>query len=141
MTQHESYFPSKYTQKTLQIVVPYYQTSQSGEQGASTQCLHAHEPQAKGWGWGLCYPKLLSTAQVLKICIFLQQAQSSVPQLIVKAEAQPGQSLSHYLRPSFFFSFCFLRTMSILRSFHMLLRSLMGRLPTYFPATKEQEMV
>lgn len=38
-----------------------------------------------------------------------------------------------YLRPSFFFSFCFLRTTSRFRSFHMLLRSLMGREPTYFP--------
>lgn len=38
-----------------------------------------------------------------------------------------------YLRPNFFFSFCFLRTTSRFRSFHMLLRSLMGREPTYFP--------
>lgn len=43
-----------------------------------------------------------------------------------------------YLSPSFFFSFCFLRTISILRSFHMLLRSLMGRLPTYFPVAGTQ---
>lgn len=42
-----------------------------------------------------------------------------------------------YLRPSFFFSFCFLRTTSRFRSFHILLRSLMGREPTYFPVETE----
>lgn len=42
-----------------------------------------------------------------------------------------------YLRPNFFFSFCFLRTTSRFRSFHMLLRSLMGREPTYFPMGME----
>lgn len=42
-----------------------------------------------------------------------------------------------YLRPNFFFSFCFLRTTSRFRSFHMLLRSLMGREPTYFPVRME----
>lgn len=46
-----------------------------------------------------------------------------------------GRGADHrpYLRPNFFFSFCFLRTTSRFRSFHMLLRSLMGREPTYFP--------
>lgn len=46
-----------------------------------------------------------------------------------------GAGANHrpYLRPNFFFSFCFLRTTSRFRSFHMLLRSLMGLEPTYFP--------
>lgn len=64
--------------------------------------------------------------------------QLGFPTNICEKELAPGwvgAGANHrpYLRPNFFFSFCFLRTTSRFRSFHMLLRSLMGREPTYFP--------
>lgn len=48
-------------------------------------------------------------------------------------------SLLAYLSPSFFFSFCFLRTISKFLSFHVLFRNLMGLLPTYLPASIQKK--
>jgi len=45
-----------------------------------------------------------------------------------------------YLSPNFFFSFCFLRTTSRLRSFHELFLNLMGLLPTYLPKDKDKSV-
>lgn len=39
-----------------------------------------------------------------------------------------------YLKPSLFFSFSFFFTASYPRSFHVLFRNLIGRLPMYFPS-------
>ncbi len=47
------------------------------------------------------------------------------------------QNKLDHLNPSFFFSLSFFLTISICRSFQVLLRNLIGRLPTYLPEIKD----